>query len=157
MNHLTGTQDDYRLQSMNDELGFAEFENDLDRRAAILIAQDHSYIRGLIALRSERGLSQDLIAARMGVSQPTVAAFEHVENDPKLSTLRRYAMAVEALVFHLVVPDSHEWQSVSTDLHLKGPSTTAIDRNGSFYSSVRELKTMHVIDGTKNKLVVPIG
>ena len=154
---MTRENINYRLQSMKDELGFAEFENDLDRRAATLIAQDHSYIRGLIALRAERGLSQDAIAERMGVSQPTVAAFEHLENDPKLSTLRRYAMAVEALVFHLVVPDSHAWQSVSTDLRLTGPSSAAIDNTSNFYSSVRELKTMHLVDRTKNKLVVPIA
>ena len=157
MNQLTSDDNNYRLQSMNDELGFAEFETELDRRAASLIAQDQSYIRSLIALRGERGLSQDAIAERMGVSQPTVAAFEHVENDPKLSTLRRYAMAVEALVFHLVVPDTHAWQTVSTNFRLKGPAGTAIKQNGSLYAAGRESKTTYALDGSNTNLEVTIG
>ena len=157
MNQLTSHDKNYRLQSMNDELGFAEFETDLDRRAASLIAQDHSYIRSLIALRAERGLSQEAIAERMGVSQPTVAAFEHVENDPKLSTLRRYAMAVEALVFHFVAPDTHAWQTVSTNFHLKGPAGTAISQNVSLYATDRESKTTYALDGSNTNLEVTIG
>jgi transcriptional regulator with XRE-family HTH domain len=142
---------------MKDELGFAEFENELDRRAAILIAQDHFYVRGLIALRVERGLSQEAMAERMGVSQPTVAAFEHVENDPKLSTLRRYAMAVEALVFHLVVPDPHAWQSVATNMRLKDLSSTAIGQDANFYAGDHRRRTNYVVDRSISALEVSIG
>jgi hypothetical protein len=38
----------------------------------------------------------------MGVSQPTIAGIESQDNDPRLSTLRRYALAVGAQVQHAV-------------------------------------------------------
>lgn len=39
----------------------------------------------------------------MGVTQPAVAEFDSQEHDPRLSTLRRYALAVGATVTHRVV------------------------------------------------------
>jgi transcriptional regulator with XRE-family HTH domain len=38
----------------------------------------------------------------MGVTQPTVAAFEAHDSNPTLATLRRYALAVRASVSYTV-------------------------------------------------------
>lgn len=48
----------------------------------------------LSMLREELNLSQAELAAAMGVKQPTVAKMEQAENDPRLSTLRRYVAAL---------------------------------------------------------------
>lgn len=51
-------------------------------------------VSALAAKREERGLSQELVAARMGTSQPAIARLESGEVDAKLSTLERFAAAL---------------------------------------------------------------
>lgn len=48
----------------------------------------------LSKLRDELEMSQKQVAEAMGVSQPTVAKIENAENDPRLSTLKRYVAAM---------------------------------------------------------------
>lgn len=50
----------------------------------------------LASLRRERGLSQTEVAARMGTSQSALARLESGQADVRLSTLARYAAAVDA-------------------------------------------------------------
>lgn len=45
-------------------------------------------------LREELNMSQTEMAAAMGVKQPTVAKMEQADNDPRLSTLKRYVAAL---------------------------------------------------------------
>ena len=49
----------------------------------------------LIALRRRLGLSQTEVAARMGTSQSAVARLESAGADLRLSTLERYAAALD--------------------------------------------------------------
>jgi predicted transcriptional regulator len=51
-------------------------------------------IGALIAARKAQGLSQTVVAARMGTSQSVVARLEAGQVDARLSTLQRYATAV---------------------------------------------------------------
>jgi ribosome-binding protein aMBF1 (putative translation factor) len=51
-------------------------------------------IRELTRARIDQGLSQTLVAARMGSSQSVVARIEQGSRDVRLSTLARYASAV---------------------------------------------------------------
>jgi predicted transcriptional regulator len=48
----------------------------------------------LVAARRAQGLSQTVVAARMGTSQSVVARLEAGEVDARLSTLQRYSNAV---------------------------------------------------------------
>ncbi len=48
----------------------------------------------LSQLREELSMSQTELAQAIGVSQPTIAKMEHPENDPRLSTLKRYVAAL---------------------------------------------------------------
>lgn len=48
----------------------------------------------LSMLREELNLSQAEMAAAMGVKQPTIAKMEQADNDPRLSTLKRYVAAL---------------------------------------------------------------
>lgn len=52
----------------------------------------------LIKLRHSRGLNQSQLARSMGVGQSTVSGFENESTDPRLSTLQRYARALNARV-----------------------------------------------------------
>ena len=45
-------------------------------------------------LREELNISQTELAQTIGVSQPTLAKMEKPDNDPRLSTLRRYVVAL---------------------------------------------------------------
>ena len=49
----------------------------------------------LVARRLELGLSQTEVAARMGTSQSAVARLEAGHGDVRLSTLERYAAALD--------------------------------------------------------------
>lgn len=48
----------------------------------------------LSQLREELNISQTELAQTIGVSQPTLAKMEKPDNDPRLSTLRRYVVAL---------------------------------------------------------------
>lgn len=48
----------------------------------------------LSALRDELNISQTEMATIMGVKQPSVARMEQADNDPRLSTLKRYVKAL---------------------------------------------------------------
>ncbi len=50
----------------------------------------------LAELRRSQGLSQTAVAARMGTSQSALARLESGQSDVRLSTLARYAAAVDA-------------------------------------------------------------
>lgn len=50
----------------------------------------------LAALRRTRGLSQTEVAARMGTSQSALARLEAGQTDVRVSTLARYAAAMDA-------------------------------------------------------------
>lgn len=88
-------------------------------------------MQSLIELRREHKLTQTDVAERMGVSQPTVAAFEHYDSNPTVATLQRYAMAVGAVLDTRVIDDCGEglpsdWSApVERSIRLRAPQRTA--------------------------------
>ena len=76
------------------------------RRATQLVENDRALLRRLIQLRGDQGLTQQDVADRMGVTQPTVARFEAYDSNPTLASIRRYAHAIGALVTHVVETDT---------------------------------------------------
>lgn len=73
--------------------------------AEALAQEDQHLLHALVMRRRELGLSQSVVASRMGVSQAAVSLFERVGNDPHLSTVRRYARALGVMVRHQVDAD----------------------------------------------------
>ena len=67
---------------------FRAASEDVDHRVEL--------VETLVALRKSLGLTQSEVAERMGVKQPTVSGFESAGSDPRLSTVQRYARAVQA-------------------------------------------------------------
>ena len=82
-----------------------EFREHLIRHADSLVQSDTHYLDQLVAIRKSSGLSITELADRMGVSKDTVVRFERYDANPKLSTIRRYALAVGAIVRHTVIED----------------------------------------------------
>lgn len=120
-----------------------EFESTLGRarqnpefRAAYEDALErHSILDKLVRLRRALGLSQTAVATRMGVRQPTVSGFETEDSDPRLSTLQRYARAVQArLRLVLTIPSECDWVSASTMAYRssspKGSSSATLRNDG---------------------------
>lgn len=75
-----------------------------EKLASLLVREDHDLLDELRQIRRRSGLTQREVADRLGVVQETVSAFERLGNDPRLSSIRRYALAVGALVTHNVRP-----------------------------------------------------
>jgi len=95
----------------------------LERLADDLIDGHADLLTNLVALRKKHGLTQAEVAERMGVSQPTVAAFERYDANPKLSTIRRYALAVGAGITHDVADRCCDTTDAKFDSITKTSST----------------------------------
>ena len=78
--------------------------NEIVAHAACQAEADDQLRYELVMARKRAGLTQEQVAELTGVKQPTVAAFERYDNDPRLSTLRRYAVAVGVLIKYDVEP-----------------------------------------------------
>lgn len=59
------------------------------------LAERQALARELVQCRLDLGLSQTEVAARMGTSQSAVARLESGEADVRISTLERYASALQ--------------------------------------------------------------
>ena len=104
------------MTSVSDEI--------LERRADLLVDAKDRLLEDLVSLRKEHKLSQQTVAERMGVSQPTVAAFERYDANPTVSSIIRYAMAVNALLDIKVVDDCGE--GVPATWQMTGAAQTTI-------------------------------
>lgn len=82
------------------------------------VRERFALVDALVACRKSRGLTQTDVAERMGVKQPTVSGFENEGSDPRLSTVQRYARAVDCRVkiWHSVsnVDQAATWLSAPT-------------------------------------------
>ena len=56
----------------------------------------HELIDDLVELRLNRGLSQTVVAERMGTTRSNVSAYEHHRRMPGMAVLIKYANAVGA-------------------------------------------------------------
>ncbi|HEY4437142.1 helix-turn-helix transcriptional regulator [Lelliottia sp. V89_10] len=71
----------------------AQQSPEAQRRVAEKV-EEMRQIVALTQLREELNMSQSQLAVAMGVKQPTVAKMEQPDNDPRLSTLKRYVAAL---------------------------------------------------------------
>jgi transcriptional regulator with XRE-family HTH domain len=86
---------------INEMLGI-DLKNPLHRDAVAMEDNDERLLGDLVGLRDRRGLTQQQVADRMGISQPAIARLEAGGRDLRMSTVRRYALAVGAVVDHVV-------------------------------------------------------
>lgn len=79
------------------------------RRRALALARvaEQLHVKLLKARQLQR-MTQKQVAELLGVKQPTVAAFERYDNDPKMSSIISYAHAVGATISMSVEIDGVE-------------------------------------------------
>ena len=82
-----------------------EVDARLITQAKALVANDQQLLASLFQLRKKAGISQAVVAQRMGVTQPAIAALESHDSNPTLSTLRRYALAIGAKLTYAAESD----------------------------------------------------
>lgn len=111
------------FEDIEAELGIDSSDPRL-KLASELVKQDRDLIEALVSLRIRKDLSQSDVAEVLGRHKSAVSNFERLGADPHLSTIRRYAAAINARIMHVVedVEDSsiqhvadHGWVSVWTD------------------------------------------
>lgn len=117
------------------ELGFDV--DDPQVAAALEDAEAHMrLVETLVGIRKKRDLKQWVVAERMETTQSRVSNFERIGGDPRLSTILRYARAVDAKLRMSVSVTPRGWTTATTslttsvanssaDVHLQGPWTTA--------------------------------
>ena len=123
---VTQTHPSIEDENMRDFLGL-DTETPSERRARVLADSDSNLLIDLVAMRKAKGVTQTALAERMGVTQATVASFERYDSDPKLSTIRRYAHALEAIVSHTVEHDNG--QNVGSDSSLSKTFSMKLNTN----------------------------
>lgn len=69
-------------------------ENPAFPRLMAEAAERKRLLRGLAEARRSAGVTQTVVAARMGTSASAIARLEHGEMNPTLATLQRFAAAV---------------------------------------------------------------
>lgn len=93
-----------------------EFVNDPTspaRKRALVLARAAEQLHAkLLKVRRLQGMTQKQVADTLGVTQPTIAAFERYDNDPKMSSILNYAHAVGATLTIGV-----QVEGVEVDLH----------------------------------------
>lgn len=68
----------------------------LKEHAKEILKVQRSFIEDLIEQRRVQRMSQSDVAELMGITQSAVSLFEHYDSNPTLSSIRRYALAVNA-------------------------------------------------------------
>ncbi|UJP39367.1 helix-turn-helix domain-containing protein [Cellulomonas palmilytica] len=86
---------------LDEMLGFDPNNRD-DRHAEILVDEHDELLRLLVEARRRHNLDQDDVALLMGIDRSGVSRIESGSRDLHLSTLRRYAFAVGAVIRHQV-------------------------------------------------------
>lgn len=88
---------------MNLSILDADFDDPRERLADYIVSSDEKLFRDLVAFRKARGLSQQQVADLMGIDKSNVSRLESGVRDVQLSTLRRYAMALDVVIRHDLV------------------------------------------------------
>lgn len=96
-----------------------------------LAEADDDLLERLVRVRKEKGLTQQDVADRMRRDKSAVSNFERLSADPHLSTIRRYAAAVGAMISHSVI----DFDSIGIRSDVGSPvSALEVDKAGSVVS-----------------------
>lgn len=108
---MTTHSDNTFLDDFLSELGLDPAAPDVIN--SIADAEAHArIIETLVRLRRDQDLTQREVAERMETTQSRVSSFERLGGDPRLSTLFRYARAVDARLRVNAVPIDCKWETV---------------------------------------------
>lgn len=90
------------MKNLDDLLG-VDPNDPLAKLAYALVSGDHEFMRTLVRRRLHMGMTREQVAEKMDLSPEQVhETIEAYYADPPLSLIRRYAMAINAMVTHQV-------------------------------------------------------
>lgn len=116
-------------------------------------------LRQLVGHRTRRGISQEAIAERMGTAQPAIARLEAGLSDPRLSTIERYAAALDADVEFTLIPRGVRRDYKMSDIETEGfaVQVTSYEPAGpqSAYGVKQELPAWVAIERAGGNVVGP--
>lgn len=136
----------------------------IQERAAAQVAEDQAMIDALVSHRRATSTQRD-VADLMGISQAAVARIEAANRDPRLSTLRRYAVAVGKVVRHTVtdVSDPGCWSTGRHEVRLVVAGDSGVG-SSRFYTenAPHESEILHAVSrdhrtGTTRQMRVSLG
>lgn len=79
------------------------------RKAYKELEEEYKLIRGMLAARIMRGLTQEAVAGLMGTTKSAISRLEKAgKHTPSLTTLKKYAQAVGCRLEIRLVPESYE-------------------------------------------------
>ena len=127
---------------------------ELAARAADQVVSDEELLYQLIQARKAAGLTQRGLAELLGIKQPSVAKFERHDSDPRLSTIRKYALAVGAHIHHGVVPaesatdplaawtslEPQMFQPVKVEARMISPSANPVGIDAEYESFIESVE-----------------
>jgi transcriptional regulator with XRE-family HTH domain len=103
----------------------------LQALARQLVANDDKLMDDLAAHRLAAGITLATVAKRMNVRVGTVRELEREGSDPALSTLRRYALAIGAVIEHTVTAAPSPTAEQQAPVRLCLCDHTAVEHIGS--------------------------
>lgn len=105
--------------------------DDHEAREAVADASTVSdLITTLVSVRRDSGLTQSVVAARMGTTQSAVSELERIATDPHVSTLQRFGRAVGARLAWKVVLDGG-WTMITRQVSLDASVVELDDEYGA--------------------------
>ncbi|MEO7016211.1 MAG: helix-turn-helix transcriptional regulator [Leifsonia sp.] len=116
----------------------------IDALAEDLVAEHRKLMKALVEQRKSHQLTQEQVAERMGVSQPTVAAFERYDTNPTLATIRRYALAVGAGIEHTIEDRCCDSEVVFSGMVHSGQLSWKSATRAPVWGRTRSLRTASV-------------
>lgn len=91
-------------------------------KAALEDAETYArLVETLVGHRNRCQIPQSVVAERMGTTQSRVSSFERLGGDPRLSTIQRYARAVDAKIKVVVATVPAGWREAET-VHIEAAS-----------------------------------
>lgn len=96
--------------------------------ASTLLLLDMDFAQRLVALRKERGLTQQALAGRVGIHVSNIRRYEAGTSQPTLDVLRNLALALTTSADSLLF-ESDE-RGPEDDLRLQFEATTRLDDEG---------------------------
>ena len=125
--------------------------DDHEAREAVADAESVAdLITALVSIRRDSGLTQQVVAERMGTTQSAVSELERIATDPHVSTLQRFGRAVGARLAWKLILDGG-WTQVDSDIDLRA-TTDFWDDDTLDSSSVTDWKPI----GFTNKAALRI-
>lgn len=85
-----------------DEILEIDWQDPQAQLATALVVADANLLAELVAARKEAGRTREEVAEYLGWQVTDVVEFEHYDADPTLGQIRRYALAIGAMVSHTV-------------------------------------------------------